>query len=226
MIWEGDRVIGKGGRFAEGFEAVGGPLHAFEGSGFEAAELIEGGVWVDIEALLGGLAVEGVEGFEGGGDLQFEAGDFSGGEFGGGVVGEVAEFGWGAEEVECEGVLGFGPLAFGFENGGEGEPAFEEPFAALLGAAELAEGDSGFAGEGCAEDFGVESAVVVPGDHGAALLVGAEGGFVVEAAVEADGVDDDLVEEPVLLGGFGRIGGAPGFEAEGDFGGVVGGEEA
>ena len=100
--------------------------------------------------------------------------------------------------------------------------AVEEPFAALSGAAEGGCGAFGASGEGGAEGFGVEGAVVVPAEVGAVDMVGAEGGFVALAAVDADGGDDELGVEEFGVGGGGVVGVSPGFEALGDEGVVVG----
>lgn len=231
----GGRGIGAGGFEIRGdfggagFEAVDGAVHLAEAGGFEAMEAQESGAGVDIEAEAGGVAFQGVEGVQGLGFQVFEGGDFAGDE-GGGLVEkgvEVAEFGRGAEEVEGEGFLGFGPGGGEGEDGGEGEPSFEEPLAALAGVAELAEDDAGLFGEACAEEFGGFAAVFVPAQGGAEGDVGAEGGFVLDAAVDADGVDDDLGVVPVVDGGVQGGGEAisPGVEAFGDEGGFFAGEE-
>ena len=195
-------------------------MEAADAGCFVATEEGEGAAGLDFEAREGGLAFGFVEVVEGGGLEGFEGGDFAVGDFEGG--GGVAELGWGAEEVEGEGELVFGPCAGVVEDGGEGEPAVEEPFAALAGAAELAGDEGGFFGEGSGQGFGVEAAVVLPAEGGALGGVGDEDGFVALAALDAEGFDDELAKEPFLLGAVGGVGFAPIFEAEGDGLGVVG----
>ena len=213
----GGRFDALGGGGALGFfEEVLGPFEVAEGGGFFAVEGAEGGAWVELVGLEGGGAFEVVEGGEGAGLQEFEGGDFAGCDVGGGVEGVVAEFGGGAEEVLGEGGMGFGPLALGFEDGAQGAPAVEEGIGALEGAAEGAGGLGGFTGEAGEEFLGGEASVVGPAMLGAFGGEGAEGLFLELAAVDAEGADDDLLEEPVFLGVGWIVAGAPGIEAIGE----------
>ena len=208
-------------------EAVAGPLVAAVGGGFVAAEEVQGTAGLDFEAELGGFSFGGVEVVEGCVAKIFEAGDLALGELGGGFVGcagvGVAEFRGCAEEVEGECGEGFGPGGFG----SEGLPAVDEGFAALFGAADLSGEGGGFAGESVEEVFGVEAAVVVPGEEGASGDFGTDGGVEGAAVVDLEGAGDELGEEPFLFVVGGVVVRAPGFDALGEgFGFFVGEDDA
>lgn len=158
-----------------------------------------------------GLEVFGV--FEGHGGLVFRV--LRGGD-------GVAEVGREAEEVESEGALGVGPGAAGLGDRGEGGPAFEEPLGALLGLGEAFDGAGGVFGEGCGEVFGVEAAVVVPGEGGAPAFVAIQGGFAEDAAFELDGGGGGEGDEPLFVVIFGLEGLEPAGETGGEVVGLGG----
>jgi hypothetical protein len=124
--------------------------------------------------------------------------------------GVVAVGGGDAEQVEQAGEVGVARVAGrAGEAIGQVVAAVEQPERAVAGLEEGRLDEFGAVGEGLAEAFGVEGAVVVPAFGGPAGRFIAERERAVEAGIGPDGFDDDSLEPPVLGGAVGAVLGHP-----------------